>query len=316
MQAESRSIILLITQDTSLAAAMVPVFLGSGVRASIADHWTTNVSIAENLPTLLLMDAELPEGDIERMFSSARGPRTCLCRVVLMSDTVTDTWSKRLADGTIDDLIPRTPTNPRWRASLDSVLRAPEHQGEPVRWQDGAMFYEQRDPLTGLFNRSALLAALFRETDRVQRSRDALSVAMFEICDLEDCDARFSSRPCNELLRQIGQRVSDMLRSYDTVGRSGSHEFLLILPGCSAINATLLAERLLADVFSVPVNLDGKLIRLSACFGVASSDGRSPIVVLREAEGALCRAREAGPESIRIFAQHADVEIEPIEFLS
>src|SRR5579872_1014048 len=125
MQAESRSIILLITQDTSLAAAMVPVFLGSGVRASIADHWTTNVSIAENLPTLLLMDAELPEGDIERMFSSARGPRTCLCRVVLMSDTVTDTWSKRLADGTIDDLIPRTPTNPRWRASLDSVLRAP-----------------------------------------------------------------------------------------------------------------------------------------------------------------------------------------------
>jgi GGDEF domain-containing protein len=64
------------------------------------------------------------------------------------------------------------------------------------------------------------------------------------------------------------------LRSYDTFGRTGEHEFLLILPGCSAINSNLLAERLRAEVFSTPISVDGESLRLSACFGIASSEGR------------------------------------------
>lgn len=106
------------------------------------------------------------------------------------------------------------------------------------------------------------------------------------------------------------------MRSYDTFGRTGEHEFLLILPGCSAINSNLLAERLRAEVFSTPISVDGESLRLSACFGIASSEGRSPVVVLQEAESALCRAQEAGPESIWTFTHALNAEIEPIEFLS
>lgn len=50
--------------------------------------------------------------------------------------------------------------------------------------------------------------------------------------------------------------------------------------------------------------------------GIASSEGRSPVAVLREAELALCRAQEAAPESIRTFTHAFNAEIEPIEFLS
>lgn len=316
MLAEAQSMILLVTHDRALIAALEPVFAGYGAQTTIADGWATTSSIADILPSLLLVDAELPESEIERILFSVRdASRTRRCRVVLLSDSVTDTWSRGLADGTIDDLVPRSPWNPHWHARLGYVLRAPERLSKLGRWRDASQFYEQVDPLTGLFNRSALLAALFRETDRVQRSQHALSVALFEIDDFEHWTVRFSSNQCNELLQTVAQRVGNMLRSYDAFGRSGDHEYLLILPGCSAINAGLLAERLLAEVFSVPVSIDGESIRLSACFGLASSDGRSPIVVLREAEEALQRARQAGPESIRAFAKSRDAEIEPIEFL-
>ena len=65
----------------------------------------------------------------------------------------------------------------------------------------------------------------------------------------------------------------------------------------------MLAERLRVDVFSQPFQLPGKQIQLSACFGIASSNGRSPVVVLREAEKALCAAKDQGTGSIHCFGE-------------
>ncbi len=94
------------------------------------------------------------------------------------------------------------------------------------------------------------------------------------------------------------------LRTYDMLGRLGKDEFLMALPGCSLINAAELTERLRMDVFggSFWVKTGQKEIvevRLSACFGIASSRGRSPIVVIREAEHTLELAKQMGPDSMR-----------------
>jgi GGDEF domain-containing protein len=93
-------------------------------------------------------------------------------------------------------------------------------------------------------------------------------------------------------------------------------EFLVVLPGCSTANAVMLAERLRMDVFSSPFRVGGESIRLSACFGLASSRGRSPVVVLREAEEALERARGAGPETIQCFGDSLRPTPAPVTFLS
>ncbi len=174
----------------------------------------------------------------------------------------------------------------------------------------------QANSSTGSFNRSALLAALFRETDRVQRSKDFLSLVLFEVDNLERQTALLVPAPHDLLVQTLVERVSRLLRSYDSFGRTGEREFLLILPGCSANNANLLAERLRSEVFSRPIDIESQTFRLSACFGIASSEGRSPIVVLRESELALQNAQDAGHESIRTFANNPATEIEPIAFLS
>jgi GGDEF domain-containing protein len=77
----------------------------------------------------------------------------------------------------------------------------------------------------------------------------------------------------------------------------------------------LLAERMRVDVFSLPFRVSDELIRLSACFGIACSRGRSPVVVLREAETALQAARSAGPESICCFGDGAQSCDTPSSFL-
>jgi hypothetical protein len=60
----------------------------------------------------------------------------------------------------------------------------------------------------------------------------------------------------------------------------------------------------------------GEAIRLSACFGIAASHGRSPLVVLREAEKALEWAKAAGPESIQCYGSSPASSPSAVTFLS
>jgi len=174
----------------------------------------------------------------------------------------------------------------------------------------------QMDRLTGLYNRDALLGLLFRETDRAQRTKSALGLILFDIDDFGHWNARLGAEACDGLLRQVAERTAPQLRSYDLLGRAGKDAFLVGLPGCDEALAISLAQRLCRSIFSAPFRVAGESIRLSACFGIAASLGRSPLVVLREAEQALEAAKEAGPESIQCFREAARPAAVPVTFFS
>jgi GGDEF domain-containing protein len=100
------------------------------------------------------------------------------------------------------------------------------------------------------------------------------------------------------VVRLIVERFTRILRCYDSVGQVTEGEFVLILPGCSLFDAKTLTERIRDGLFGSPFEVGGEEMRLNACFGIASSGGRSPFVVLREAKKALQRAQAKGPGSI------------------
>ena len=70
------------------------------------------------------------------------------------------------------------------------------------------------------------------------------------------------------------------------------------------------------EVFGMPFAAGSTAVRLTACFGITPSHGRSPVVVLREAEEALRLAREAGPDTIRCAADVSRAKVAPVAFLS
>ena len=319
MLAEILPKILIASRDAALLADLQPVIAATGARVGVTDSAKAAFAsmVDPPLPMLALLDAELPQSEIDQLIAAVHAATgTHTYPIVLLSDTVREEWHLRLAESVLDDIIPRAVTNPHWRLRLDSVLRACNRWREFDNLRATSQLNEQVDALTGLYNRSALLSTLFRETDRVQRLQTSLSLVLFEIDDFDHWRSRLSAKPCDDLPRAIVERCTRLLRSYDTFGRTGDHEFLLILPGCSSINATMLAERVRMDVFAYPIPSDGESLRLSARFGIASSQGRAPMVVLREAEMALHRAQESGPESIQCFVGRPDAQMDPIGFLS
>jgi diguanylate cyclase (GGDEF)-like protein len=152
-----------------------------------------------------------------------------------------------------------------------------------------------------IWNRDQLMDALFRETDRVQRMRTPLAVMLMSVTD--GGAERLSESGREEVLQQVAERTGRLLRSYDFWGRAGANELLLILPGCTAGSAVLLAERIELEIAGTEFVAEGSRISVSACFGIAVSAGRSPLVVLREAEVALRGACERGGAAIQCFGQ-------------
>jgi diguanylate cyclase (GGDEF)-like protein len=308
---------LLASPDPALLAAIEPVLLAAGARAEIV--LTAEAALAAitapNPPALALLDVNLPGIPISQLLASARANAATL-PIVLIADAITHEFTDRLAEGVIDDLIPRAAEPTYFRLRIELVLRARRHSLELDSLRESIVLNAQTDRLTGVYNRETILAMLFRETDRVQRTKASLCMVLFDIDDFGHWNSRLGSDACDELLCKVVARAARLLRSYDLFGRPGKDEFLIALPGCSAVSAIMLAERLRQDVFSSPFRVSDQSIRLSACFGIASSHGRSPVVVLREAEQALLDAKAEGPETIHCFDGSLQPAPAPVAFFS
>jgi diguanylate cyclase (GGDEF)-like protein len=164
-----------------------------------------------------------------------------------------------------------------------------------------------------LLSRDELIAMLFRETDRAQRMKTPLAVISCGIGNWSVWRSQCEPGTLEVALREIAGRIERLLRCYDSVGQVAEGELVLILPGCNSLQAASMAERLNGEVFEQPASKREGQVQLTACFGVAASGGRSPLVVLRDAEQALMLARTRGAGTVERGG--ADVKPDPSFFI-
>lgn len=319
MPSHTSPTILFASADPALLAAIEPLLLEAGARVEVV--LTAEAALASigsaNSPSMALIDARLPGMPTGQLLAATRTHcRSPRLPILLIAEKVTEEWIDLLAEGAADDLILSSTESAYWQLRLDLALRNQRVAHELETLRDVAIRNAQLDRLTGVYNRETLLAMLFRETDRVQRMNSSMSVVLFDIDDFGHWNSRLGVDACDELLCQVATRTAALLRSYDLLGRPGMDEFLVALPACSPANAMALTERLRIEVFSAPFQVGGEAVRLSACFGIAASRGRSPVVVLREAEKALEWAKAAGPESIQCFGCPPQSTSQPVTFFS
>ncbi len=319
MLANSNPVYLLASPNPKLLAELEPVLAAGGARVEV--HLIAETALpaltAAHAPTLALIDVNLPGMNMGQLLAVARAEAAGRrYPIVLISDTITQEWTDRLAEDVVDDVLPSSTAPSFVRLRIEAVLRNHRRARELDLLREAAALNAQMDHLTGVYNRETMLSMIFRETDRVQRMKSSLCMILFDIDDFGHWNTRLGSETCDELLCQVVARTARLLRSYDLLGRAGKDEFLVALPGCSSVNAVMMAERLRMDVFSAPFRNNGDAIRLSACFGIAASIGRSPVVVLREAEQALLVAKTSGPESIQCAGDFPEPNAAPVAFLS
>ena len=130
------------------------------------------------------------------------------------------------------------------------------------------------DELTGLWNRRAIFPILNRELARCERDKEPISVLMVDFDHFKKINDSYGHKAGDAVLRDGAQRMLQVLRPYDSVGRYGGEEIIILLPGCDAAEARMVAERLAEAVRAAPFACDQH--RITATVSIGGATKRSP----------------------------------------
>ena len=262
-----------------------------------------HVLLGPEPPEVALLDDQLPDASsldlAAELKRRAASKQSWIMLLVRAADTETVAAA---ADAGVDDLLLCPRSGPaadsvdelELRVRLNVASRAQE-LGRRLREQtQAADFHASHDGLTGLWNRESLLSLLFPETDRVQRMGTPLAFLLLDLDDFARVNSDYGYQAGDKILHEVASRLRRYMRSYDLLGRFGEDAFLLALPGCNSHQARHLAERIRTIMLRRPFAAGPDVITLTASIGLAQSRGRSPLVVLREAERALSGAKREG----------------------
>jgi two-component system, cell cycle response regulator len=154
-----------------------------------------------------------------------------------------------------------------------------------------------KDLLTKLPNRSAIMATLETEIARSHRDQRTVGVAILDIDHFKKVNDTYGHFAGDAVLRETAARLKSSVRAYDQVGRYGGEEFLVVLPNCDMEQAVHQADRMRLRLQESKILADaGVEIPVTASFGVTITDlsDRNPDVFIRVADEALYRAKANG----------------------
>ena len=110
-----------------------------------------------------------------------------------------------------------------------------------------------KDGLTGLFNRSAFFDILDRELSRANRQNGSLALIVADLDLFKKINDTYGHLAGDAVLRECARRILVWVRPYDTVGRYGGEELVILMPGCRLEEATERAERVRRAIAEQPI---------------------------------------------------------------
>ncbi|QGX39353.1 bifunctional diguanylate cyclase/phosphodiesterase [Permianibacter aggregans] len=167
-----------------------------------------------------------------------------------------------------------------------------------------------QDALTGLDNRHLFRRQLQASLERVRRTHARAALIYIDLDYFKEINDSLGHDAGDEVLKEVSKRLSSAIRRDDSCARLGGDEFAIILNNVGTANdVAQIAEDLLARL-ETPVQLHGRLQPIAASLGVTliPDDGDEAVQVMKNADLALYKAKEAGRHCYRFFTvelQHA-----------
>ncbi len=160
-----------------------------------------------------------------------------------------------------------------------------------------------KDPLTGLANRMLFERELERSLQKSIEADHMFAVYMIDLDNFKPVNDTFGHAAGDEVLIQVSQRMSSLLREEDTVARLGGDEFAVLLSNVQdQITINEIAERLL-DEIKRPIDFATHKISIGASIGVSICplDAATQAELMEDADVALYEVKKAGRDGFKRF---------------
>ena len=208
-------------------------------------------------------------------------------------------------DAGADDYITKPFDQSELQVRLRAGTRLVDLQAQLLSAREALREQATRDSLTRLWNRSSILEALTRELARAEREASPLGVVIVDLDHFKQINDNHGHPAGDVVLRESARRMQSGVRQYDSVGRYGGEEFLILLPNCGEAESFSQAERLRKQLSQNEIRIDDLSIRVTASFGVAAAIPGEPWTsegLIRRADEALYVAKKSGRNRVEILS--------------
>ena len=164
------------------------------------------------------------------------------------------------------------------------------------------------DNLTGLVNRNLFQNRLQHAFRDSTRSHHTITVFFIDLDGFKDINDTLGHNAGDELLRQVANRLLNVLRKDDTIARFGGDEFVVLLNAHEELLAAAqIAEKVIQSLSQLYIVDDNK-VYVTASMGIASgtAENSSPEKILKQADAALYLAKSEGKNNFQLF--NADLD--------
>jgi diguanylate cyclase (GGDEF)-like protein/PAS domain S-box-containing protein len=160
------------------------------------------------------------------------------------------------------------------------------------------------DALTGLPNRRSFEERLEQALARSKRDARALALLFVDVDRFKEINDAHGHKAGDLVLRECAARLKACVRGTDTVARLAGDEFTLILEGLHSERDGVRVARKIVRAMRVPMQVEGRTVRISASVGVAVLEGREP-----QTESAFARLSSLSATELTARADAALYEV-------
>jgi diguanylate cyclase (GGDEF)-like protein len=204
-----------------------------------------------------------------------------------------------------DDYITKPFDQHELQVRLRAGKRLADLQAQLMAAREALREQATKDSLTHLWNRSSILDMLDRELARSGREHTPIGVVIVDLDHFKSVNDSHGHLAGDAVLCEAARRMQGAIRQYDSMGRYGGEEFLILLPGCDEQSSFTQAERLRKQLAQAEMSLSDTSLRLTASFGVTCATPGEPWsheTLIRKADEALYLAKKLGRNRVEFLA--------------
>lgn len=290
---------VVIAEDSAVFRAMMQRLLGKlGFNPQVAADglcaW--NLLQAEDVPTIAILDWMMPGMEGIEVCRSIRklSHQHYTYAMLLTGKTERNEIIEGLQAGA-DDYMTKPFDAEELEARLMVARRIIHFQEELFAAREVLRNQASHDYLTQLFNRGGIMETLQQELSRSRRTGGAFSIIIADIDHFKQINDTFGHLTGDDVLFEVASRIKTCMRSYDSVGRYGGEEFLLVVPGCDQSQAFQVAEKIRKAVSQTPIHMSQADKTVTISLGICTWQGEaSPEELITAADNALYCAKRSG----------------------
>jgi diguanylate cyclase (GGDEF)-like protein len=177
-----------------------------------------------------------------------------------------------------------------------ALLSHRRHRAELIR-------LAERDELTGLLNRRAIVRKAVELLTRARESKGSLIIGLADLDHFKSINDRFGHAVGDQLLQRFAAALRTALHSREFFGRYGGEEFLVLFPNSTLDQARQSAEKLLGTLRDQRLRVDDQDVTVTLSLGLACYEAGDVLFdqIARRADIALYVAKTQGRDRVEVY---------------